>query len=238
MVAVVRPTPDDVGAAVGELVLRVSQEAIAARGRFTLALSGGSLPKILNKGLSALQGDVNYAKWHVFFADERCVPLEHDDSNYKACKEALFDHVAIPAAQIHTIDASLSPEAAAVDYTAKLATIWGDELPRFDLILLGMGPDGHTCSLFPGHKLLQERTLFVASIDDSPKPPPQRITLTYPVVNNAEHIAFVATGAGKAELMPHMLGRETREPPLPAADVKPTHGVVYWYIDQDAAAKL
>ncbi|RLN72097.1 hypothetical protein BBJ28_00021176, partial [Nothophytophthora sp. Chile5] len=123
-----------------------------------------------------------------------------------------------------------------------------------------MGPDGHTCSLFPGHPLLEEKTLFVASIEDSPKPPPQRITLTYPVVNNAANVrhfsrsaalvpssqsplsrvqvVFVATGAGKAELMPHMIGLEERSPSLPAAAVKPTDGVVYWYVDQDAAAKL
>ncbi|GMF30753.1 unnamed protein product [Phytophthora lilii] len=123
-----------------------------------------------------------------------------------------------------------------------------------------MGPDGHTCSLFPGHPLLEEKTLFVASIEDSPKPPPQRITLTYPVVNNAANVrivsrvwwvarveahldacvqvAFVATGAGKAELIPHMVGIEKRSPPLPAANVKPTDGVVYWFIDEDAAAKL
>lgn len=93
MVLHVHPTPDEVGAAVGALILERSQAAIAASGRFTLALSGGSLPKIMNKGLAQIQGDVDYAKWFVFFADERCVPLDSDDSNFKACKEALFDYV-------------------------------------------------------------------------------------------------------------------------------------------------
>ncbi|KAJ8579019.1 hypothetical protein ON010_g186 [Phytophthora cinnamomi] len=238
MVLRVSSTPDEVGAAVGQLIFDLSKQAIAAHGRFTVALSGGSLPKILNKGLEAIKGDVDFSKWFVYFADERCVALDHDDSNYKACKAALFDFIPVPASQIYTIDASLTPEAMAVDYTKKLAEIWGSDLPRFDLILLGMGPDGHTCSLFPGHPLLEEKTLFVASIEDSPKPPPQRITLTYPVVNNAANVAFVATGSGKAELMPHMIGVETRSPPLPAANVKPTDGVVYWFIDEDAAAKL
>ncbi|RHY38738.1 hypothetical protein DYB30_012805, partial [Aphanomyces astaci] len=105
---------------------------------------------ILEKGLSSLKDGVDFSKWHVFFADERVVPLDHADSNYLACHDALFQH-----------------------------------LPRFDVILLGMGPDGHTCSLFPGHVLLNESALWVASISDSPKPPPKRITLTYPVVNNA-----------------------------------------------------
>ncbi|KAL3661700.1 hypothetical protein V7S43_013458 [Phytophthora oleae] len=239
MVLRVSSTPDEVGASVGQTIFDLSKQAIATHGRFTVALSGGSLPKILNKGLQAIKGDVDFSKWFVYFADERCVPLDHDDSNYKACKAALFDFIPVPASQIYTIDASLTPEAMAVDYTKKLAEVWGsDVLPRFDLILLGMGPDGHTCSLFPGHPLLEEKTLFVASIEDSPKPPPQRITLTYPVVNNAANVAFVATGAGKAELIPHMVGIEKRTPPLPAANVKPTDGVVYWFIDEDAAAKL
>ncbi|KAJ0407667.1 hypothetical protein ATCC90586_001849 [Pythium insidiosum] len=229
-------TTDAVGQAVGHLVHKHSREAIAKHGRFTLALSGGSLPKILNKGLASIKDGLDFSKWHVFFADERCVPLDHDDSNYKACKEALFDHVPIPSNQIYTIDASLSPEAAAADYTSKLASVWGNVLPRFDLLLLGMGPDGHTCSLFPGHPLLHESRLFVAAIEDSPKPPPQRITLTYPVVNNAMHVAFVATGASKAPLMAHMLGLEHREPALPAAAVRPTNGAVAWYIDRDAAS--
>ncbi|RLN72096.1 hypothetical protein BBJ28_00021175 [Nothophytophthora sp. Chile5] len=93
MVLRVSPTPDDVGAAVGELIFALSKQAIAANGRFTVALSGGSLPKILNKGLAAIKGDVDFSKWLVYFADERCVPLDDDDSNYKACKAALFDYV-------------------------------------------------------------------------------------------------------------------------------------------------
>ncbi|DBA03178.1 TPA: hypothetical protein N0F65_003898 [Lagenidium giganteum] len=233
----IQPDSEAVGRAVGQLVHRVSKESIAKNGRFTLALSGGSLPKILNKGLQAIQGDVEFSKWHVYFADERCVSLDNDDSNYKACKEALFDHVSIPANQIYKIDASLSPDAAADDYAKKLAQIWGTSLPQFDLILLGMGPDGHTCSLFPGHPLLEEQTRFVASIHDSPKPPPQRITLTYPVVNNAVNVAFVATGASKAPLMPHMIGLEPRTPSLPAARVRAI-GSLFWFIDDEAAATI
>ncbi|CAI5718066.1 unnamed protein product [Peronospora destructor] len=238
MVVHVSNTPDEVGAAVGQLIFNLSKKAIATNDRFIMALSGGSLPKILNKGLQAIKGEVDFSKWFVYFADERCVSLDHDDSNYKACKQALFDFISVPESQIYCIDASLTPKSMAVDYTKKLAKVWGNDIPRFDLILLGMGPDGHTCSLFPGHPLLEEKTLFVASIEDSPKPPSQRITLTYPVVNNAANVAFVATGASKAELIPHMVGIEKRTPPLPAANVKPTDGEVYWFIDEDAAAML
>ncbi|CAI5715128.1 unnamed protein product [Peronospora effusa] len=238
MVVHVSSTPDKVGAAVGQLIFKLSKETITANGRFTVALSGGSLPKILKKGLQAIKDEVDFSKWFVYFADERCVSLDHNDSNYKACKEALFDFISIPESQIFSIDASLTPKSMAVDYTKKLAEVWGNDLPRFDLILLGMGPDGHTCSLFPGHPLLEEKTLFVASIEDSPKPPSQRITLTYPVVNNAANVAFVATGAGKAKLIPHMVGIEKRTPPLPAANIKLIDGEIYWFIDEDAAAML
>ncbi|KAI9912820.1 hypothetical protein PsorP6_006274 [Peronosclerospora sorghi] len=238
MVLRVCSNSDEVGTKVSQLISDLSKQAVATNDRFTIALSGGSLPKILNKGLQALKDDVDFSKWFVFFADERCVPLDHDDSNYKACKAALLDFIPVPESQVYCIDASLTPQEMALDYTKKLAEVWGSNLPRFDLILLGMGPDGHTCSLFPSHPLLEEKTRFVASLEDSPKPPPQRITFTYPVVNNAVNVAFVATGASKAELMPHMLGIEKRTPSLPAANVKPTDGVVYWFIDEDAAAEL
>ncbi|OQR95299.1 6-phosphogluconolactonase [Thraustotheca clavata] len=229
---------DQVGASVGKLVAELSKSAIATSGRFTLALSGGSLPKILEKGLSSLKGDLDFSKWHVFFADERCVPLDHEDSNYLACHQALFQHVPIPREQIYTIVLNTNPAVVAQEYTQQLISLWGTELPRFDLILLGMGPDGHTCSLFPGHALLNENSLWVASILDSPKPPPQRITLTYPVVNNAAAVAFVATGDSKAPLMRHMLGLETQTPSLPAARILPHNGQLHWFIDEAAASKL
>uniref|UniRef100_M4BY53 6-phosphogluconolactonase n=1 Tax=Hyaloperonospora arabidopsidis (strain Emoy2) TaxID=559515 RepID=M4BY53_HYAAE len=238
MVLSVSKTIDEVGIDVCQLIVDLSKRAIAKNDRFTVAFSGGSLPKILSKGLPVIRDHIDFSKWFVYFADERCVPLDHDDSNYKACKAALLDDIGVPESQVFAIDASLTPTAMAEDYTKKLAAVWGSHVPRFDLILLGMGPDGHMCSLFPSHPLLKEKTLFVASIEDSPKPPSQRITLTYPVLNNAANIAFVATGASKAELMPHMIGIEKRTPPLPAANVKPTDGVVYWFIDNDAAAEL
>ncbi|ETW02275.1 6-phosphogluconolactonase [Aphanomyces invadans] len=231
-------TGDAVGLSVAKLVADLSKNAIENSGRFTVALSGGSLPKILEKGLSSLKDGVDFSKWHVFFADERVVPLDHADSNYLACHDALFQHVAIPRSQIYMIAFNDDPAVVAQDYTRQLSQLWGSELPRFDLILLGMGPDGHTCSLFPGHALLDEASLWVASISDSPKPPPKRITLTYPVVNNAASVAFVATGDSKAPLMRHMLGVEAQSPSLPAARVLPTAGQVHWFIDEAAAAKL
>lgn len=169
-----------------------SQKAALSRGdRFTIALSGGSLPNNLGD-LADLPG-IEWDKWHVFFADERIVPLDSPDSNYKACADAFLSKVPIPKERIHTINTSPvkgEGEAAAAsaaqdvadDYEQQMVQVFAtpDAVlhPSFDLILLGMGPDGHTCSLFPGHKLLNEDELWVASIMDSPKPPPARITIT------------------------------------------------------------
>jgi 6-phosphogluconolactonase len=112
------------------------------------------------------------------------------------------------------------------------------QFPRFDLILLGMGEDGHTASLFPGHPLLDERQRWVASITDSPKPPPERITLTLPVINNARHIIFMATGAEKAQVLGKVLGTNSHRKGLPVQCVSPTYGTLQWYLDKAAAEKI
>ena len=166
--------------------------------------------------------------------------MDHEDSNYALCKKEFFDKVPLKPNQIHTIDESLldDPEELSDEYEKQLADAFaGKESvrhPVFDLILLGMGPDGHTCSLFPGHKLLQERSRWVAPIEDSPKPPPKRITLTLPVLNKAHRIAFCLVGEGKQE----MLSKTLDEPQLglPASLVRPTPpGDVYFLVD-DAAS--
>lgn len=222
-------------------VIKAQKEAVDRKGRFTVAISGGSLPKML-RGLVGNPG-AKWNEWQVFYADERVVPLDHPDSNHKLCNEELFSKVTIPEANVHPIDVSL------LDDLEELADAYEKELirefaqkdaarfPVFDLILLGMGPDGHTCSLFPGHELLSEEDRWVAFLEDSPKPPPKRITLTYPVVNHAAKVIFVATGAGKADILSQVL--DSPEQGLPASRVKPTFpGTVYWFLDAAAAAKL
>lgn len=211
---------------------------------FTVAVSGGSLPKLLAAGiLDAAEGSavktIDWSRWQIFFADERLVALDDDDSNFKACYGSLFEKVGVPRENIHTIDASLEVEAAAKDYEAKLQSVFGAEVPApvFDLILLGMGPDGHTASLFPGHALLDYTASWVASIADSPKPPPRRITLSLPVLNAAKNVYFVCTGAGKSPNLAKVLGvAGTDEPMLPAGRVQPTDGQLVWFVDNDAAA--
>jgi 6-phosphogluconolactonase len=236
-------TKEELGQAVASLVARLSAQAVSDRGRFTVALSGGSLPKIVCPPLVSepWRSQIDWPAWHVFWADERCVPHDHPDSNYYLARQQLFDQVKIPAAQIYPIDGSFEPEITAKAYEAVLKQFFKPEPgrpPRFDLILLGMGEDGHTASLFPRHLLLDETTRWVAPVFDSPKPPPERITLTLPVINQARHVAFVTAGAGKADVLAQMLASDELAEKLPAQLVRPTEGELFWLIDEAAAAKL
>lgn len=170
------------------------------------------------------------------------MPLDHEDSNYYLCDKEFFSKVPeLKRSQIHTIDESLlnDPEELSDAYEKQLVSAFaGKESvrnPVFDLILLGMGPDGHTCSLFPGHELLEEKDRWVAPIEDSPKPPKKRITITYPVLNHAHRVAFVMAGEGKQESLAKALDQPDLR--LPASRVKPAPpGDVYWFAD-DAATK-
>jgi 6-phosphogluconolactonase len=236
-------TVQALGQAAAEFVVRLAAQAVAERGRFMVALSGGSVPKLMAPALVAepLRSQVNWPAWHVFWADERCVPLDNPDSNYRGAREYLLDQAGIPSEQIYTLDAWLDPNAAATAYQATLAQVFrpaAGQLPGFDLILLGMGEDGHTASLFPNHPLLAETRRWVAPIFDSPKPPPARITLTLPIINDARHVAFIAAGAGKANVLAQILSSGDRADELPAGRVRPVHGDLHWFIDQAAALKL
>ncbi|WVQ81901.1 6-phosphogluconolactonase [Cryptococcus sp. DSM 104549] len=243
-------------------ILKAQADAISHRGVFTIALSGGSLPNNLT-GLADLPG-IHWDKWQVFFADERIVPLDHPDSNYAACAKAFLDHVPIKREQIHTINTELFREQTRVDPVGEIkkgeedaaeseavdiaddyekqlvATFAGANAaryPTFDLILLGMGPDGHTCSLFPGHELLSENDRWIAEIQDSPKPPLRRITFTYQVLNHAFRVAFVAAGEGKQDMLSNILDKP--EEGLPCSRVRPASpGLVFWFVDTAASAKV
>ncbi len=233
------PTTQELGQSAAALVAQLSAEAIAGRGRFIVALSGGSLPKLLGPALAA-DSQINWSAWHICWADERCVPQTYPDSNYSVAKEYLFDHVPIPPSQIYNPNTSFTPTETATTYQATLAQLFASSphpvtLPRFDLILLGMGEDGHTASLFPGHPVLQETERWAAPIFDSPKPPPERITLTLPVLNNARQVAFITTGASKADILPQVLKTGST---LPAHLVQPASGKLDWFVDETAARYL
>ena len=175
----------------------------------------------------------------VYYADERAVPLDDPDSNHALCTKELYSKIPLPEANIHHIDVSLLDDLEELSDAYEKALILqfaskdSARFPIFDLILLGMGPDGHTCSLFPGHELLAEEDRWVAYLEDSPKPPPRRVTFTYPVLNHALRVAFVATGAGKQEMLAKIL--DEPELGLPCSRVRPTGGSVCWFVDEDAA---
>ncbi|KAG9304344.1 hypothetical protein G9A89_019906 [Geosiphon pyriformis] len=236
-------TVGELSVALTDLIVKLSSESIAARGRFTIGLSGGSLPKLLAANLKSKgQEVIAWDQWRVFFCDERLVPLDHEDSNYKLWKQELFSKVLIPDEQIYAINEELidNAEEAAEDYKDKLIEVFAAmntaKFPVFDLLLLGMGPDGHTCSLFPGHPALDETTDWVVAVEDSPKPPPRRITFTLPVVNHAHHVAFVVTGEGKQDMMKKVV--ELKQQEYPSARVQPAHGKLYWFLDDAASAQL
>ena len=196
------PSTSDLQSSLANFILKAQTDAIAKRGQFTVALSGGSLPNNL-KPLVSLDG-IEWDKWRVFFADERIVPLDHPDSNFLACSKAFLDSVPIKREHIHSLNTELFLDSTRTDPTGEVkdaddsenealeiaddyekqlvATFAGANTaryPTFDLILLGMGPDGHTCSLFPNHEVLSEGDRWVAEVLDSPKPPSRRITFTW-----------------------------------------------------------
>ncbi|MCJ1353486.1 MAG: suppressor of los1-1 [Icmadophila ericetorum] len=202
-------------------VIHSQNAGFERHGIFKVAVSGGSLPNTLAKALLAPSdgspGDtIDFSKWEIFFADERAVPLDHSDSNYKLLKDELLDKIPEQLGQpkVHPIDVQYlnDTQEMADQYQQELMASFAAKdsvkLPIFDLILLGCGPDGHTCSLFPNHEMLRESDAWVGAVDDSPKPPPRRITLTLPVVTHGLKIAFVATGEGKQGIMREILDTE------------------------------
>ncbi|KAI6246499.1 putative 6-phosphogluconolactonase [Erysiphe necator] len=205
--------PDALNTTLRNYIIQCQNAGINRHNCFKVAISGGSLPKNLANALLSTSTNSNdpikFDKWEIFFADERAVPLTHEDSNYGLLKTELLDK--IPESQgrpkVHEIDETQlhDTQELADNYEKILVRSFASrdsvKLPIFDLILLGCGPDGHTCSLFPFHPLLRESEAWVAPIEDSPKPPPKRITLTLPVVTHAVKVAFIATGAGKADIL-------------------------------------
>jgi len=227
-------------------VAELSEIACRERGRFHIALSGGSLVDILSSGLCAnpLRDTIDWSNWHVFWADERWVPLSSPASNYGLAEDRFFSRVPIPRAQIYAMDDSTNPAATAKYYASVVAKVFcprQGQMPRFDLILLGVGEDGHTASLFPDHPLLAETSAWIAPVFDAPKPPPTRMTMTLPLINSARTIFFVTVGPGKADILSKVLkptSRQQERQQLPAQLIRPSRGELQWFIDRAAAEKL
>jgi 6-phosphogluconolactonase len=226
-----------------ELFLGSANARIAADGCFFAALSGGATPRRLYQVLAAspYSDRVLWERVHLFQVDERCVPPDHPESNFRMIRETLLGGARVPGENFHRIAGEDEDVAeAARRYGLELArTVPAREgdLPRFDLIFLGMGTDGHTASLFPGSAVLDEGTVWVR-----PAQPPQggvgRITLTFPVLNAAAQIVFLVSGAGKAETLRKVLEGPDQPRVLPAQGIRPTHGTVSWLVDREAANSL
>lgn len=226
--------------AAAQAIVDAATAAVAARGRFTIALAGGATPRE-TYGRLALPPRSDTMPWRqtfVLFGDERCVPPEHPESNYHMAHEMLLSKVAIPPAQIFRMHGeSDDPEEAAAQYGRTLAEVFGTrrgQMPRFDLILLGMGLDGHTASLFPGSPALKEVFRPVAAVHAAAAAIPQRLTLTFPVLNAAAEVIFIVSGAEKAKAVKAVLADSAL---LPVGMVRPEHGRLRWLLDR-AAAKL
>jgi len=234
------PTSEALSRAAAEAFAQLVNKTIAEKGRFTVALAGGNTPRAIYKLLATdYREQIEWPRVHFFWGDERYVTINDPDSNYRMVREALFDHVPILAENVHRMPTEfIQPETAAQNYEKMLRDFWPASLPRFDLIQLGLGPDGHIVSLFPNSALLQEENRLVAVVTDSPKPPPIRITLTLPVINHAAQIHFFVTGAEKAEALRATLEGARDLKRFPAQAVQPVNGQVIWWVDEKAASLL
>lgn len=239
------PDAQSVASAAADEFTKRAQDAIRANGRFNVALAGGSTPKAMNAILAdraqhGMPPRIPWDKVHIFFGDERHVPPDHNDSNYRMTNESLLSKIKIPAGNIHRVKCE-NPDAgaAAEEYDRELTAnfnLKGNELPRLDLILLGMGPDGHTASLFPGTEAVHNLSQRVVA-NWVPKFNTWRVTFTRPVINNAAAVLVAAGGADKADPLSEVMGSGSPDT-YPVKYVKPTNGDLLWFVDAAAAAKL
>ena len=222
------------------IFVSASRNSIAKKKRFAVAISGGSTPRRLYTllGSDAYRHRVDWQYVHFFWADERCVPRDDEASNFRTAFDTLLSKIALPDENIHQIKGEEAPDKAARDYEEEIRRFFGEsERPGFDLIILGMGEDGHTASLFPGSKSIEE-TVRLAIPVYLEEPGKNRITLTLPVLNNADQILFLVTGPSKAAVLSEILGEREKKKWYPARFIHPAHGNMTWLIDQEAAGKL
>jgi 6-phosphogluconolactonase len=214
-------------------------EAVGSHGRFSAALSGGSTPRALYTLLAQEphRGQVPWDGIHLFWGDERCVPPDNPGSNYRLANEALIAHVPIPPENIHRVQGEREPEAAARLYDRALRDFYCGPRPRFDLVLLGLGEDGHTASLFPGSEAVGETERLAVAVEAHYQDrPAHRVTLTLPAINTARHVVFLVTGSAKAGIVQAVLDDPRGH--FPAGQVRPTAGQLTWLLDAEAAGQL
>jgi 6-phosphogluconolactonase len=240
----VRTYPDahSLARAAADHLALVAASSIAARRRFSVALAGGSTPRPTYELLATekLAPQVEWSRIHVFWGDERCVPPDHPDSNYGMVRETLLNRIHLAAANVHRIQGEVEPQRAAADYERELRQFFSqhheDQAITFDLILLGMGTDGHTASLFPGSKLLKEEGRWVGAHHHPTMG--WRVTLTPPAINSARHVTVLVSGESKSRTIRDVLTGAHQPDLLPAQVISPRSGNLLWLLDSAAAALL
>ncbi|TAN39289.1 MAG: 6-phosphogluconolactonase [Nitrospirae bacterium] len=232
------PDPEGLARAAAAIFAGSAERAIAGKGRFSVALSGGSTPLGLFRILGSAYGDtLRWEQVHLFWADERSVPPDHEESNFRHAHEELLSKVLIPASNIHRIRGELPPLEAAAGYAREMVSYFGTAgPPAFDCILLGLGQDGHTASLFPGSDGLKD-TGHYALPSYSGAAGNWRVTLTLAVLNNAAEILFLVSGAAKAGIVREVLQKGQRDL-YPAGSIRPSRGSITWLLDREAASGL
>ena len=244
---IIFPDGNAIARRAAEEFLQTANDAVAQCNAFTVALAGGSTPKALYSLLAtdpAFRDKLPWDRIHFFFGDERHVPPDHADSNYRMVNESLLSKIQLPPENIFRVKAeNADANAAALDYERQMRSFFspqGAAFPRFDLILLGLGPDGHTASLFPGSLGLQEQSRwFIANRVE--KFQTDRLTVTFPVLNNSAEVIFLASGPDKAEIVRRVLESKNdgkTADPYPSQRVRPADGRLLWMLDEPAAAKL
>lgn len=241
MSILIYPDSDTMSHEAARYIVQLAHEAIAKNGRFTFALSGGSTPKKLYGllGSDPYRGQIDWSAVDIYWSDERCVPPDDPESNYMMAQQVLLSHIPIPAAQVHRMPAEQPDQnAASYAYTLEMQQCFStDGVPVFDLIQLGMGPEGHTASLFPHQSSLHEQQRIVMPVT-VPKPPPPRLTFTPRILNAAAHVLFLVTGEEKQDALQAVLEGVYNPEEYPAQIVRPEKGEVTWMLDTQAAAKL
>jgi 6-phosphogluconolactonase len=233
------PNIDALSVAALEEMLSDLRQAIAQRGRGAIALSGGHTPEKMYALWASNEKYRNETDWnrvHLFWGDERYVPQDDPLSNYRMTSEALLAHVPIPAANVHAAPTNLpTPEKAAEVYDQDLRKFFGSAAPAFDVTLLGLGPEGHTASLFPDSPALEEKTRWVVPVQAAAVPT-NRLTFTLPVLNSSRNTYFLVSGENKRPILSALRAEpETRPSAYPAGRIRPTDGRVLWFLDQAAA---
>lgn len=225
--------------AAADLIVKLSEKSIAKNSRFTIALSGGHTPKRLYELLAetSYARAINWKKTFVFWSDERCVPQSSEDNNSHMASLALLNNVRIPAENIFPVPVNFQPAKAAVSYEQMIRTFFKEKEPAFDLVLLGLGDDGHTASLFPGNIILQEKTALVKEVFVEEKNT-YRVTFTVPLINNAKNILFLVTGEDKSRIVRKVFLKPAAKQKFPAQLINPTSGNLQWFIDKPASELL